>query len=199
MSQEGEEKSAAERAQLRVDVRAELDKLERVLAELKVEFEQYFVGVAPFAPDKLHTDTKRLIQKLIRAPFKSSEMNYRLRMLEERYRTLNTYWMRVMKQREDGTYHKDVFKANMRERNALADAKSETAKGQAENAMATLFNSYKNALEQQSGARQKLNFEAFQKSLVKRAKEIQEEQGQKKVTFKVIVKDGKVTIKAKAK
>lgn len=181
------------------DLRVELDQLERILDELKVLYEQYFVGIIPLTPDKLHNEAKRLINSLSKAPFRSSALNFRLKTLRNRYNTLNTYWTRVLRQKEEGTYSKDVFKANLRERFALEDEHSGTAEGQAEGQMAALFRTYKSTLEKQSGAAQKLDYKAFEKTLVQRAKALKEKHSGKKLVFKVVVKDGKVTIQAQVK
>jgi len=191
--------TAKERAFEKLDLRAELDKLESLISELKVQYEQYFTGLLPLSPDKMHNDVKRKIRQLLKAPFKNHALNFRMKTLEGRYSTFNTYWQRILKQREDGTYTKDVFKANLRERNALEDARSETASGKAEKSMQVLFNSYREALEKTTGQKQNLDYQAFQKSLVERAKEFKARHQDKKVTFKVVVKDGNVSIKAKVK
>ena len=65
--------------------------------------------------------------------------------------------------------------------------------------MQTLFQSYKQALEQQTGKAQKLDITAFQKALLKRAKAEQEKHGKGKLSFKVVVRDGKVIVKATLK
>ena len=194
-----QEKSLEERAHGRMNVRHELDQLEAKIADLKVQFEQYFSGLAPFPPDKLHAEVKRTIRTLLSAPFKNSEMSFRLRSLEGRYRTFNTYFERVLRQREEGSYKRDVFKADIRERNSMEDKHAQTAQGVAEKGMQTLFNSYKAALEKQTGIPQNVDFQAFQKSLVARAKDFKEKNAGKKVTFAVIVKNGKVTVQARVK
>lgn len=181
------------------DLRGELDRLEQMLADLKVLYEQYFTGLAPLPPDKLHSEVKRLLRQMSAAPFRSSEINYRLRTLKHRYQTFDTYFQRVMKQREEGVYSRDVFKANLREQAALEAAYEQTAQGQASKGLKELFESYRSALEKVNGRSEELDFKAFQKSLVKRAKELRERHGIKKLTFKVVVKDGKVTVQAKAK
>ncbi len=182
------------------NLRNELSKLEVMIEELRVEYEQFFMGFRPYAPDKEHKEVQRQIRDLMKAPFKNSEINYRLRTLENRYRTYHTYWQRVNKQREEGTYQKDIFKANMRERMALEDARAQTTEGKAAANLQSLFNSYKVALEKQTGKKQNLDFNAFKKSLAKRAKDYKQQHGaDKRLSFKVVVKDGKVSVQAKAK
>lgn len=193
------EKSAAERAFERLDLRAELDRLDQMLEELKVQYEQHFSGILPLAPDKLHNEVKRQRRLLLKAPFKNSEMKYRYKSLDHRYNTYRSYWERVNREREAGTYQRDVFKANLRERMALEEAQAQTAEGKAQGHLAGLFKSYQDALEKSAGRKINVDFDAFKKMVVQRAKEFKEKNGAKKLTFKVVIKEGKVSIQAKAK
>jgi hypothetical protein len=183
----------------RANIRADLDRLEGILSDLKTQYEQYFSGVLPFPPERLHNDMKRQLRALMKAPFRSSAMNYRLRALESRHNTFNTYWQRVLKQKEDGTYVKDVFKAELREKMAAADARAQTPVGAAERGIQALFNTYRSELEKHTGQKHEVDFAAFQKSLLQRAKDFKEKHGVEKLTFKVVVKNGKVTVQVKAK
>ncbi len=190
------EEELIERLDGKVDTRADLERFDTALAQLKVEYEQHFMGIRPLLPDKLHNEVKALLRKLRRAPFKTPELSFRLRTLESTYQTLHTYWMRVQREREAGTYHRDVFKADLHERIALEAAEAQTGKGKANQGIKDLFKSYKDALENQAGRSLELNFEAFRKSLIKRAKDLKEQHGIKKLSFKVVTQDGKVLVKA---
>lgn len=183
----------------REDTRQELKKLESMLEQLKVEYEQHFLGILQHPPTRLHNQVTRKIRDLRNAPFKNSQMKYTLRSLDRRYQTYNNYWTRVQRQREEGTYVRDVFKANLRERLAREEAEAQTTKGKAKNNVRTLFDAYKHELEKHTGKQQNLDFGKFQKSLVKRAKDFKARNGDKKLSFKVVVKDGRVTVQAKAK
>ena len=179
------------------DLRVELDKLEQMIAQLRVDYEQYFIGLVQLAPERQHNAVKKKLRELRKAPFRSNAINFRLKALESRYQAFNSYWQRVAKEREEGTYSKDVFKANLRERYAAEDAWNETSAGKAEKGMQNLFQTYKDALERHSGKKQQLDFKAFEKSLIEKAKLLRE-QGHK-VSFRVVVENGKVTLKAKVK
>ncbi|MBX7144854.1 MAG: hypothetical protein K1X79_10420 [Oligoflexia bacterium] len=183
----------------RAQIRSQLDQLEANINDLKVQFEQYFAGLNKFPPDKLHAQVKREIRRLLAAPFKNSELSFRLRALEGRYRTYHTYWERVQKQREAGAYSKDVFKADLRVRHAKEDQHAQTAEGKVERGMHDLFSSYKSALEKESGMKQNIDFKAFQRSLVSRARELKAKHAGKKISFKVVVQDGKVSLQARVK
>lgn len=191
-------KTLKERAFERINISKELKKLQGMIEELRLDYEQYFLGITPFRPDKLHGEVKRLIRKIRMAPFKRQAQKYKQLTLESRFQTYNDYWQRIIRQKEEGTYSKDVFKANLRERHALEDQEAETEKGAVSRNMQALFNSYKRALEQQTGRKQELDLKAFRKSILKRAKAYRQKYGDKKLSFKVVVKKGKVSIKAKA-
>lgn len=183
----------------RIDLRAELDTLEQELADLKVRYEQYFAGLMPLAPEKQHAKLKHIIRQLRKAPFKNSALNYRLKSIESRYNTFNTYWQRTLRAKEEGTYSKDLFKADIREKMLREEKRAQTAKGASERHMKSLFESYKDALEKNAGKKLNIDYNAFQKSLVQRVRELKEATGGKKFSFKVVVKEGKVSLKAQVK
>ena len=186
--------TAKERAFEKININQELDLLESMLAELRVQYEQYFLGVREREPQKFHDDVKRQLRRLMNAPFKNSASKYKLRNLKARYHTFNTYWQRVLKEREAGTYFRDVFKMELREEQIKEDVRSQSAKGKVEKGVESLFNSYKSALEKQTGRGQNIDVQAFRNSLVNRANDFRKKHGAKKVSFSVKVQDGKVSV-----
>ena len=177
----------------------ELDRFERAIEELRVLYEQYFIDILPQPPEKLHHQVKMVMRKLLKAPFKNSADRFRLRTLIQRYQTFDTYWERVLKQREEGTYSKDVFRSEMRKK-LLEEAEKQTSKsGAADKSLKELFNTYQNALNKTGVKVDNINFDSFKKSLVEKAKRLKEQHGVKKLHYKVMVKDGKVILKASAK
>jgi len=197
--QKQQDKDLHERAFEKIDAAKELKRLAALLEELKIRYEQFFLGLTLHQPDKLHREVRMLIRRIRKAPFKKPRHKFRLRALESRYHTYHDYWQRVLRQREEGTYTKDVFKANMHERFAKEDRAAKTKKGGASKAMQTLFQSYKQAVEKQTGKPQNLDFNAFQKALLQRARAEQERHGKGKLSFRVLVRDGKVIVQASLK
>ncbi len=184
---------------LKRQLELELDRLEAMIENLRIQYEQYFVDIVPLPPDKPQKEIKAFIRLLLKAPFKNSQTRFRLKTIIHRYQTYYTYWERVMKQREDGTYVKDLFKADLREhlQEELQKANSQSAK--AEKGLRDLYASYENALTQVGSKPQNLNFDSFKKSIVHQAKQLKEKHGVKKLSYSVVVKDGKVVLKASTK
>ena len=177
----------------------QMDLFERRLEELRISYEQHFVDILPFAPDKEHKEITRMIRELLKAPFKSSARKYRMRQLVTRYNTLNTYWTRILKEREEGRYIKDVFKAEMREKMLKAAQAEATASGQADKGFKQLFGSYEMAMKKAGMKTENLDYGAFKKSLMKQAKQMKDKHGVKKLNYKIVVKDGKAVVKAVVK
>lgn len=181
------------------NLRSELAVFEKMIGELKVQFEQYFVGLTPHTPDKLLSDTYRALRSLRKAPFKTAELTHRLLSLEHRLKTYHTHWQRVMRAKENGTYFRDVFKANLRERRVAEDAYARSEEGKSDKQIQELFQCYKGALEKSSGKVQNLDYQKFQKSLLQRAKDLQAQHKDKKLAFRVVVKGAQVLLQAKVR
>lgn len=194
MLRKHEQESSARR-----DINLEIDRLETKIKELQVLYEQYYIQLLPLPPDKEHKDVKQTIRVLLKAPFKNSQTRFRLRQVIQRYQTYNTYWERVNKQKEDGTYSRDVFKADIREKEKQQDSVANTQGAKTSKGIEQLFTSYQEALRNSGAKTDNLDFDAFRKNLVKRAKALKEQHGATKVKYRVVVKDGKVVIKASLK
>ena len=137
-----------------------------------------------------------MIRDLLHAPFKNSQSRFRMRTLIQRYQTYATYWERVNKQREEGTYVKDKFKADMREKLSEDARREASAAGKADKGLRQLFSSYEDALRKTGQKTDSLNFNAFKRSLLEQARHLKETKGVKKLHYKIVSKDGKVTVKA---
>ncbi|MBL7663119.1 hypothetical protein JNK13_10255 [bacterium] len=184
--------------QNRRDIDRELEVLEVRIGELKVLYEQHFADILPQPPDKEHRELKMFIRRLLKAPFKNSQSRFKLRHLINRFQTYNTYWERVKKEREEGIYKKDLFKAELREKEAQYAQDAKTDRSKLERGLKDLYATYEDALRKVGANMSHVNYDAFKKTLIERAKELKKKHGAKKLNYKVIVKNGKVVIKAKA-
>lgn len=179
----------------RRDLRLELDRLQTDLADLKVKYEQYFSGILPFAPATEHQKIVRAFRSVRKAPFKSSATAFHLRSIESRYQTYNTYWQRVLREKEEGRYKKDLFKAALREKTTRQERQSKTAAGLAEQSMQELFAAYKQALSSVSGELEGVTYHRFRESLVKTAQAFSDKNPGRPVKFKIVSHEGRVLIR----
>jgi hypothetical protein len=186
------------------DLEVELDRLETMLAELKVRYEQYFLDILPRKPDDLNEQVIKFIRKLQGAPFKNSASRFRLKTLGARYQTYATYWERVNKQREDGTYRRDLFRAQLRVDGDFPRVLDKTKSGegssnQVEQRAKRLYDAYLEARSKVGDNSKELSFTVFKTSLVNRARQVSEAKGSSDLKYQVVVKEGKVGIKISEK
>ncbi len=182
----------------KTDLDRELDFLELKIKELKVSYEQHFSGYIPQPPSKEHEELRRYIRKIMNAPFKSTAASFRLNTLVRRFKTYASQWERISKERERGTYYKDVFKANLREKAIQREKRAVSKAGKAEQAMKQLFNSYQSAMMASGKSVDKLDFNKFKQSLAKRSSEIKKQSGSKKLKYQIVSVDGQIKVKTTA-
>ncbi len=97
--------------------------LEEDLEELKAKYEMYFLGVDRLEPARRREETKRNIARLKSAFTRNTGLRFRIQTLHARYLSYERMWLRATRQKEEGTYRRDLFKA--RRRAAAAPEKRE--------------------------------------------------------------------------
>ena len=63
----------------------QLDEVEKMLKELRVQFEQYFAGVEKIAPIKAKDDLESQLRLLGRRKIVQTDLRYRLKNLSSRF------------------------------------------------------------------------------------------------------------------
>ena len=176
---------------------AELDSFEEKLKLLKIAYEQYFCNLIPLPPDKEYKELKMLSKTLLRLPFRNAQSNFRLKNLVLRFQTLNTHWERVLKQKEEGTYIGDQFKAKARADIIEREKHKSSIKGTHEDSIKQLFDSFKSEVEKSGLSANSLDFESFKKDIHNKREILKKSTGSDAISFRVESTDGKVTIKAR--
>lgn len=88
--------------------------LEESIEELKVKYEMYFLGVERLEPARRRDDLKRDIARLKTAFTRNTGLRFRIQSLHARYLSYERMWLRAAREREEGTYRRDLFKARLR-------------------------------------------------------------------------------------
>lgn len=81
-----------------------LGETETKLERLRALYEQYFQGIERTEPQLLRTSFERMMAVLLRQQTRNTALRFRVQNLQQRYTTLKTYWSRVLRQIEEGTY-----------------------------------------------------------------------------------------------
>ena len=84
------------------------------LKRLRSLYDQWFHGLERLEPQIQRAEVDRLIAELKRDQPRNTALRFRLNQLVQRYTTYNTYWQRITRQIEEGTYKRDVLRARRR-------------------------------------------------------------------------------------
>lgn len=169
----------------------ELKQLEASLQQLKLDYEQYFLGQRPTEPLTQRTQLARKLLRPGREPIRNTAARFALNVLKDRFQSFSRKWDRTQGEIEAGTYTRHRFKARLRQpqsapkKSAPVDAKNR------------LFETYKHASEACGRSTEGLSAEHFEQALTQHRVRLREKFGDAPVEFEVQVDQGKVRLRAR--
>ena len=95
------------------------------LSRLKHLYEQWFQGIERTEPTIPRKQLDRAMHVLRKSQPRNTALRFRLQTLIQRYTTMQTYWRRVGRQIEEGTYRRDLLRARRRRDAARAEREME--------------------------------------------------------------------------
>jgi hypothetical protein len=111
-----EESSRRDRILQTKEFDEELDDIDRDLDQLRALFELYFMGIEKTEPKSQHDHLRARLRKVRETKMRlNTALKFKMQTLQGRMISLETYWGRIMRARENGTYHRDVQKARRRQ------------------------------------------------------------------------------------
>lgn len=104
------EKSKREKDELEGEVLA----VEEELEALKARYDQYFLGIERREPNRWRDDVRKKVMRLKSAFTRNTGLKFRIQSLHARYLSYERLWLRSAREKEEGTYRRDLFKARLR-------------------------------------------------------------------------------------
>ncbi len=96
------------------EIESLVGELETRVDRLRALYEQYFMGIEKMVPAVPHKDVERRIQVLRKEQIRNTAVRFRFQMIIQRYNTYQTHWQRICRQIEEGTYKRDMLRAQRR-------------------------------------------------------------------------------------
>ena len=90
------------------------EKLEEELEKLKGRFELYFLGVERREPAREREEMKRRVARLKGEFTRNTGLRFRVETLHARFLSYERMWTRSAREKEEGTYRRDLLKARRR-------------------------------------------------------------------------------------
>ena len=172
----------------------ELTVLERHLMRLKLDYERYFLGSRPREPVVERREVNKQILYYSNNQIQNTALRFKFNSINARYQAFKRHWDSVLRQMEAGTYKRDLFKANLRERERADKPAASETESQAN--IGSLFESYVDAAQACGQKIAGLTPQKLQAVIDKQRAELTEKLGCSDVAFRVVVQKGKVKLKA---
>jgi hypothetical protein len=174
----------------------ELVALENKINQLKNEYEQYFLGTRPREPLQLRAAVDKIVARRMSLPSQNTAERFKFSSLGQRLQTFKRQWGEIMRQMEAGTYTRHVFKARLHERPSSGPVREASADSR-DATSPDLFSSYVEAARSCGQDVSKLTREQLASVVDKQSAALRERLGCEQIDFHVVVRDGKVKLKAK--
>ena len=98
------------------------------LSRIKHLYEQWFQGIERIEPQIPRKQFDRSLHELRKVKPRNTALRFRFQTLIQRYTTLQTYWRRIGRQIEEGTYRRDLLRARRRREAARAEREHEKSR-----------------------------------------------------------------------
>ena len=175
-----------------------LIELENKINDLKVEYESYFLGITKVEPYTLKQEVESLIRFCIKNAFSNAVNKFKFKQLTARYNTFNNYWTRILRKIEDGTYERDKFKMELKDKQgfykngsgAIKSIKSQEADGYRH-----LYNEFIEAKKKCNERIDNIGYLSFKKHMLTQARNLRVKY-ESNIEFKIDVENGTIKIKA---
>ena len=104
-------------------VHKQCEELEASIAELKASYEQYFLGVERKPPTHKHDAVKKKMNLLRNTFVRQTAAKFRVQNIAQKLAIYERLWSRTLKEMEEGTYKRDIFKAKLHREKLQAEKK----------------------------------------------------------------------------
>jgi len=185
---------------------AEATALSNRLEELRKAYDRYFIGVDKLEPQADRRRFQMELDAILGAPSPNTQVRFQVAQIKGKYLTLSQYWSRVLREIEDGTYARDRFRAELKDKQR-GDGARDTTRAQAAASAGTaaidgevverVFRAYVMAKQKCNEATEGVSREKLAEMLSRHAAKLAESGGGGRPDFKVIIKDGKARIVAR--
>ena len=169
---------------------ASIDKLERMVRDLRIEYERFFNGALDLPPETLRSEIQAELRRLRNANLKGVEDNFRLSNLEAKLNSLTELSGRRIRAQEEGRGAIAKPEPRVRhdpQRGVVLDGAAESE------AVEALYQ----RLHQGSGNRPRFDLESFRSYLDRQLGAIREKTGARRVVFRIAEEEGKMKLKAR--
>jgi hypothetical protein len=176
----------------------DLDELDESIQNLQVLYEKYFLGIDRKAPDAERRRISLKMREMRTVMVRNTALKFRINTMFAKLLSFERMWDRTLREMEEGTYKRDVFKAKLRDGNREERKKAapKTAPEISDDKLRKLYDTFIVARQRTGEATDGISFDALAKRIRAQVPELMKQHKARNIEFKVVIKGGKAILKA---
>jgi hypothetical protein len=174
----------------------EIDELEEALSQLQVLYEKYFLGIDRKPPDQERKKVSTRMRELRTTMVKNTALKFRIQTQFAKLISFERMWDRTLREMEEGTYKRDVFKAKWRQNQEKPREKPNKAPDIPDEKLRRLYDTYLVARQRCGEPTDGISYESVASRIRAQVPQLLEKHKAKNIEFKVVIKGGRAVLKA---
>lgn len=172
----------------------DLEILSRKLNQLKLAYDQYFLGARPREPIQLRDEIQKTVIVYSNQSIQNTAVRFKFSSINSRYHACKRQWTETLRKIELGTYQRHRFKAKLHEGNAGSPSPADAA---TPNDRREIYDTYLEARRSCGQSVERISADKLDAILDKQKAALREQFGDCEVKFRVVIEDGKAKLKAR--
>jgi len=172
--------------------------LDHKLGQLRLAYDQYFLGARPREPRLLRQEVQKLVLTYSNQPITNTGLRFKFGSLCARYQAFKRQWEETLRKIEEGSYSRHRFKARLHAEESPGEAAPAPGPGKDRGTReaGSLFEAWVQARRSCGQEVESLSPERFEAQLRKQEAALRERLGGGDFRFRVVVEDGRPRLKA---
>jgi hypothetical protein len=174
----------------------EIDELEEALTNLQVLYEKYFLGIDRRAPEQERKQVSTRMRELRTTLVKNTGLKFRIQTQFAKLIAFERMWDRTLREMEEGTYKRDVFKAKLRKAQEKPKHKPAAAPEIPDDKLRRIYDTYLVARQRCGEPTEGISYESVASRIRAQVPQLLEKHKANNIEFKVVIKGGRAVLKA---
>jgi hypothetical protein len=175
----------------------EIDELDESMSQLQVLYEKFFLGIDRRPPEQERKKVSTRMRALRTTMVKNTALKFRIQTLFAKLISFERMWDRTLREMEEGTYKRDVFKAKLRQgKEAQRPAATPKTPDIPDDKLRRLYDTYLVARQRCGEPTDGISYESVASRIRSQVPQLLEKHKAKNIEFKVVIKGGRAVLKA---
>ncbi|HEY2029797.1 MAG TPA: MXAN_5187 C-terminal domain-containing protein [Myxococcales bacterium] len=174
----------------------EIDELDESMSQLQVLYEKFFLGIDRRPPEQERKKVSTRMRQLRTTMVKNTALKFRIQTLFAKLISFERMWDRTLREMEEGTYKRDVFKAKLRQGKEGQRPAAHKTPEIPDDKLRRLYDTYLVARQRCGEPTDGISYESVASRIRAQVPQLLEKHKAKNIEFKVVIKGGRAVLKA---